>query len=56
MLDFETIYQKRGEQYIFDLLGVWERSNCIKHTSDMSLEERWAYFLHSTDHSAALAA
>ena len=51
MLDFETVYKKRGENFMWGILHIWERDNCIQHPRLMTLEERWAHFLRVTEPS-----
>ncbi|NCC03476.1 MAG: hypothetical protein EOM37_05435 [Proteobacteria bacterium] len=49
MLDFETFYKNHGENFIWDILHIWERDNRMGHPCSMTLEERWDRFLRSTD-------
>ncbi len=51
MLDFETFYKKHGENFMWDVLHIWERDNRIQHPRPMTLEERWAHFLCITEPS-----
>ncbi|MCL2469680.1 MAG: hypothetical protein FWF24_05560 [Alphaproteobacteria bacterium] len=55
MLDFETIYRTRGEAFVFNILGLWERSTRTRHPCEMSLEDRWAYFLAQTQNNTRAA-
>ncbi len=48
MLDFETFYQKHGENFICDILHIWERDNKVQHPP-MTLEDRWAFFIDATN-------
>lgn len=56
MLDFETAYKKHGEHFLCDILENWERHYRVRHPRPMTLEERWAHFLHATDFPATVAA
>jgi hypothetical protein len=51
MLDFETIYKKHGEDFIWNILHIWEKDNKVQHFH-MTLEQRWEHFILCTDTAA----
>lgn len=55
MLDFETFYKKHGENFIWDILHIWERDNRVQHTCSMTLEQRWDRFLRATEPTSSTA-
>lgn len=56
MLDFETVYKKHGENFLWDVLENWERSHRVRHPRPQTLEERWEHFIRETDPTAPYAA
>ena len=53
MVDFETVYNKHGEEIILTILHVWEQDNKTHKPSSMLLEDRWAHFISATEILAA---
>jgi hypothetical protein len=51
MLDFNTVYKRHGEQFLYSILDQWERDYKVKDETVISLEARWERFLHITDHT-----
>lgn len=57
MMDqFETVYKKHGETFIWDILESWERHCRIRPPRPLTLEERWEHFIRATDYPTTVAA
>ena len=56
MLDFNTVYKKHGEQFLYSILDQWERDYKVSHKEPLSLKARWSYFIRATEYKNAVAA